>query len=206
MIIVQVFRFPVTTSLSKDLPGHFPEKHNRLEIKYQSTGPHEPYFVGWKDPTGRMRRQIWAHRPSGWIPFQNDRITVDLHITFNSDYQVYSNGVRVKVQENPDHTRTWHYRMNKPHPFFSTALVIGKYDYKDMTTSSGVPLEYWYYPDQEDHFEPTYRFSLEMFEFLEKELGVPYPWELVQAGACCRLPLWGHGNHHSHNFRRLYAD
>ncbi|MBK6966680.1 MAG: M1 family metallopeptidase [Bacteroidales bacterium] len=158
----------------------FSEKHNRLEIKYQSTGPHEPYFVGWKDPTGRMRRQIWAHRPSGWIPFQNDRITVDLYITFSNKYQVYSNGTRVMIQDNPDMTRTWHYRMNKPHPFFSTALVIGKYNFKEMTTTSGVPLEYWYYPDQEDHFEPTYRYSTEMFEFLEKELGVPYPWELYR--------------------------
>ncbi len=164
----------------KDLPSNWPKTQNQLEIKYHSTGPNEPYFIGWDDSTGRMRRQIWAHRPFGWIPFQNDRITVDLYITFSSKYQVYSNGIRVIIKDNPDKTQTWHYRMNRPHPFFSTALVIGKYSYKEMRTSSGIPLEYWYYPDLEDHFEPTYRYSLEMFGFLEKELGVPYPWELYR--------------------------
>jgi len=164
----------------KGLPASWPKTGNQLEINYHSTGPYEPYFIGWNDSTGRMRRQIWAHRPSGWIPFQNDRLTVDLHITFSSKYQVYSNGTRVSIKENPDLTKTWHYRMDKPHPFFSTALVIGKYSFKEMQTSSGIPLEYWYYPDLEDHFEPTYRYSLEMFEFLEKELGVPYPWDLYR--------------------------
>ncbi|NTW26148.1 MAG: hypothetical protein HGA37_15725, partial [Lentimicrobium sp.] len=164
----------------KSLPDSWPEKLNQLEIRYNTNGPNEPYFVGWDDKSGRMRRQIWAHRPFGWIPFQNDRITVDLHITFNHKYQVYSNGVRISVTENQDGNNTWHYKMNKPHPFFSTALVIGKYEFKAMKTNSGVPLEYWYYPDLADHFDPTYRYSIEMFDFLEKELGIPYPWELYR--------------------------
>jgi len=161
-------------------PASLPAGNNMLEIKYKSTGPYEPYFVGWDDPTRRMRRQIWAHRPSGWIPYINDRLTVDLTITFSSKYLVYSNGERISVTENQDGTSSWHYRMARPHPFFSTALVIGKYAWKEMKTASGIPLEYWYYPDMEDHFEPTYRYSAEMFDFLEKELAVAYPWELYR--------------------------
>ncbi len=161
-------------------PSSLPASNNMLEIKYKSTGPYEPYFVGWDDPTRRMRRQIWAHRPTGWIPYINDRLTVDLTITFSSKYLVYSNGERISVTQNQDGTSSWHYRMARPHPFFSTALVIGKYAWKEMRTASGIPLEYWYYPDMEDHFEPTYRYSTEMFDFLEKELDVAYPWELYR--------------------------
>ena len=31
--------------------------------------------------------------------------------------------------------------------------------------------------EQENQIEPTYRYSKEMFEFFENEIGVPYPWE-----------------------------
>ena len=152
----------------------------QLEITYHSCGKPEPYFIGWDDPTCRMRRQIWSHRPFGWIPFINDRLTTDFYITFSNQYKVYSNGIRESVVANTDGTQTWHYRMNRPHPFFSTVLVIGDYTYRNFATASGLPLEYWYYPDCADHFEPTYRYSTEMFAFLEKELGVSYPWEIYR--------------------------
>lgn len=164
----------------KSSAHHWQKTQGKLVIKYFNKSPAELHFVGWDDPTQRMRRQIWAHRPFGWIPFQNDRITVDLKIRFSQAYQVYSNGERIGIADNSGNMRTWHYRMSKPHPFFSTALVIGKYSYRSFASKAGTPLEYWYYPDQEDHFEPTYRYSVEMFSFLEKELGVGYPWALYR--------------------------
>lgn len=160
--------------------GQWQKTPGKLVIKYFSKSPAELHFVGWDDTTHRMRRQIWAHRPFGWIPFQNDRLTIDLKVKFNQTYQVYSNGERIGVDDNSGNMRTWHYRMSKPHPFFSTALVIGKYSYKSFSAKTGTPLEYWYYPDQEDHFNPTYRYSDEMFSFLEKELGIKYPWALYR--------------------------
>jgi len=174
------FSFNRSTLRIYGLPITWNSQTQKLEIAYHSSGSPEPYFTGWDDSTHRMRRQIWAHRPTGWIPFINDRLRTDFYITFNSRYKVYSNGERVSVKANKGNTLTWHYRMNHPHPFFSTALVIGNYDYKNLVTAAGTPLEYWYYPDCEDHFEPTYRNSVEMFSFLEKELGVAYPWELYR--------------------------
>lgn len=174
------FSFSRSTLRIYGLPLIWNSPSQKLEITYHSSGSPEPYFTGWDDSTHRLRRQIWAHRPTGWIPFINDRLTTDFYITFSSRYKVYSNGERVSVKTNKDNTLTWHYRMNHPHPFFSTALVIGNYDYKNLITVAGTPLEYWYYPDCDDHFEPTYRHSVEMFTFLEKELGVAYPWELYR--------------------------
>jgi len=168
MIYVNVTNLPLTPT------------GNTLSIIYRSDRTDEPYFIGWSDSTFRMRRQIWAHRPFGWLPYLSDRLTVDLFITFSSDYMVYSNGIRTDVINHTNGTSTWHYTMLKPHPFFSTALVIGKYAYHTLKTDKGLPLEYWYYPDQEEHFEPTYRYSQLMFSYLEKELGVAYPWELYR--------------------------
>ena len=163
-----------------NLPSSLNPESNSLEIEYISNGPSEPYFIGFDDNTFRMRRQIWAHRPFGWIPYLNDRLTVELYINFSSSYKVFSNGIRVSETKNNDGTTTWHYSMLKPHPFFSTALAIGKYDYQQFATSSGIPLEYWYYPERKESFDATYMYSAEMFEFLENELQVAYPWELYR--------------------------
>jgi len=134
------------------------------------------YFIGWDDSNNIQRKQIWAHRPNGWLPYAEGIVKVDMKITFDKKYKVYSNGIRQEVIKNADSTLTWHYVMPDPHPYFSTALVIGDYNYKESKTSQGVPLEFWYYPDREFCVEPTYRYTELMFDFFEKEMGVYYPW------------------------------
>ena len=78
------------------------------------------------------------------------RITMDIFVRFDKKYNVFSNGERIEVRENTDNTRTWHYKMARNHPFFSTSLVIGDYDFKTSKSAGGVPLEYWYYQGQEE--------------------------------------------------------
>lgn len=151
-----------------------------LMIEYQSNNPSYLYFSGWDDPAGLKRKQIWAHRPFTWIPFLDDRLTVDMMVSFDKQYKVFSNGERISILESNDSVNTWHYRMCKPHPFFSTALVIGDYDYQPTKSASGLPLEMWYYPDQKDRVEPTYRYMAEMITLFEDEFGLPYPWELYR--------------------------
>ncbi|NOX18891.1 MAG: M1 family metallopeptidase [Chlorobi bacterium] len=156
------------------------KENHKIVFEYKVNPKYEFYTSGWNDPRGIKRKQIWAHRPHGYLPYLPGRITVDMFITFDDDYQVYSNGTRVNVEQNDDGTKTWHYRMKKNHPFFSTALVIGKYKYKSFETKRGLPLEYWYYPDREDFFDATYQYSAEMFDFLEEEIGYNYPYELYR--------------------------
>ncbi len=149
-------------------------------VAYPTNGLH---FIGWNDPKNIKRKQIWAHNPVYWIPYINqkhDILTSELIVTFNEKYKIYSNGERLSVKENGDGTKTWHYRLDKSHVVYLMNLIIGDYDYKSSETKRGVPLELWYYPDQEDHFEPTYQHTEYMFEFFEKEMGVNYPWSLYR--------------------------
>lgn len=153
---------------------------HKLELEYKVLRSPELHFVGWNDSTHTMRRQIWAHRPFTWLPFVNDRLTMDFHITFSSRYQVFSNGLRVGVKKNKAGTSTWHYQMKREHPFFSTALIIGKYQWKSFKASNGLPVELWYYPDRAANVESTYMLMDEMIRFCEEEFGVPYPYELYR--------------------------
>lgn len=153
---------------------------NTIAFDYTAKPAEGLYFVGWNDPNRLKRKQIWAHRPDHWLPYLAGIITVDMAVTVDDRYKVFSNGVREKVIKNADHTQTWIYKMNHPNPFFSTCLVIGDYDFVSLKTKRGLPLEQWYYPDWKVHVEPTYRYMPEMFDYFESEFGVNYPWELYR--------------------------
>ncbi|MBN1340578.1 MAG: hypothetical protein JXA03_14715 [Bacteroidales bacterium] len=155
-------------------------KEYRLIMSYTSTPEGHCNVIGWDDPSGIKRKQVWAHRPFGWIPYKDDRLTMDLNITFDSAYRVFSNGVRISVSKNDNATKTWHYRMEREHPFFSTALVIGNYGFKNIAGEGELPLEMWFYPDWENHFETTYLFMEDMIPFFESEFGMAYPYELYR--------------------------
>ena len=60
---------------------------------------------------------------------------------------------------------------------YLVALAIGKYNKKTFFSESGVPMELYYRPSDSVKFEPTYRYSKEIFDFLENEIGVAYPWQ-----------------------------
>ncbi|GIV22809.1 MAG: M1 family metallopeptidase [Bacteroidia bacterium] len=160
-------------------------QRDSITIRYIATPRKGIYFIGWKDKTGRARKQIWTqgqatdHRH--WIPCYddpNDKLITETLITFDSRYQVLSNGTFIDTLRNPDGSLTWHYRMQKPHSLYLLMIAIGEYGIERRQTQSGVPLLLYYYPDRKECcLEPTYRYSVEMVEKLEAELGVPFPWE-----------------------------
>ncbi len=156
------------------------QKEHKIFFDYSAKPTDGLYFTGWNDPAQIKRKQIWAHRPNHWLPYTSAILTVEMAVTVDDNLKVFSNGVRESVVTNKDKTKTWHYRMNHPHPFFSTCLVIGDYDFKSLKTKRGLPIELWYYPDWSDHFEPTYLYQTQMFNFFEDEFGFNYPWELYR--------------------------
>ncbi len=156
------------------------QKEHQVFFDYSAKPTDGLYFIGWNDPNQIKRKQIWAQRPNHWLPYASAILTVEMAITVDENLKVFSNGVRESVIENKDKTKTWHYRMNHPHPFFSTCLVIGDYDFKSLKTKRGLPVELWYYPDWSDHFEPAYLYQTQMFDFFEDEFVFNYPWELYR--------------------------
>ena len=127
--------------------------------------------------------QIWTQGQgkytSNWLPSiddVNDKIEFDITVTFDNDYQVLANGKLVK-KEVGERSTTWQYDMQEPMSSYLVALVIGKYDKRTEVSKSGIPLEYYYYPEDSLKVEPTYRYTKQMFDFLEEEIGVSYPWQ-----------------------------
>src|SRR5690606_29362871 len=60
------------------------------------------------------------------------------------------------------------------------AFAIGRFDKKTLASASGVPLELFYHPKDAPRVEPTYRHTRTIFDFLEKQFGHPYPWQVYR--------------------------
>lgn len=150
----------------------------QLQFDYSVTPQKALYFVQ-KDDYVQVWTQGQGKYTSHWLPSlddTNDKIEFDVSITCPSDYQVVSNGKLTDKQIN-DTTATWHYDMQNPMSSYLVALVAGKYGKKVAYSKSGIPLELYYYPGDSLKVEPTYRYTKQIFDFLEQEIGVPYPWQ-----------------------------
>ncbi len=155
-----------------------------VTLQYEANPRRGLYFVGWHDTSGESRKQIWSQGQGidnrHWIPCQddqNDKLTTETIITFDSRFRVLSNGSLLSETPHPDGTTTWHYGLSHPHSVYLVMLGIGHYAVEERRSKSGVPLHLWYYPEYPDRVEPTYRYSAEAIDFMEQETGVAYPWE-----------------------------
>nr|MDQ3073659.1 M1 family metallopeptidase [Bacteroidota bacterium] len=155
-----------------------------LTMTYEANPKRGLYFIGWDDTTGRSRKQIWTQGQGidnrHWIPGfddPNDKLISEVVVTFDSKYKVLSNGAQLKPKTNKDGTTTWHYRMTHPHALYLIMLGIGDYAIQKSASQSGVPLNAYYYPDQPQALEPSYRYTADIMDFFESEIMVPYPWK-----------------------------
>lgn len=152
-----------------------------LTFRYDANPKKAMYFIDWNYKDGN--KQIWTQGQgkytSNWLPSiddMNDKIEFDLNVVFDKDYEVIANGSLTNKQIN-DSTIIWHYNMGKPMSSYLVAIAIGKYHKKVEYAKSGIPLEMYYYPKDSLKVEPTYRYSKQMFDFLEEEIGFSYPWQ-----------------------------
>lgn len=163
------------------------DKEHKMSIKYTANPKKGLYFIGWNDPTQRRRKQIWTQGQGidnrHWIPCYddvNDKLITETKIIFDTGFEVVSNGVLKEKTDLQNGKTFWHYAMSKPHVVYLLMIAIGDYAYKDIISQNGIISRQYYYPDQPQSFESTYQFSAEMMDWMEKEFGSKYPWEIYR--------------------------
>ena len=171
-------------------PLTWTNKPHELTFEYEANPRKGIYFIGWDIPENTTtvdvnlaRKQIWTQGQGidnrNWIPMydnMNDKFTTETIIHFDKAYNVLSNGNLLSEKANKDNTKTWHYKMDKPHAGYLLMLAIGKYDVKRTKTPRGTPVNFWYYPEFKERVELTSLYTEKMITFLEDETGYPYPW------------------------------
>ncbi len=169
----------------KQLQIIFPFKKgkNNLTFQYSAKPKQTMYFIG-SEVNDNI--QIWTQGQgkytSHWFPSfddVNEKVIFNLNIVYNKDYQVISNGV-LKFKSGLDGLSVWQYQMQKPMSSYLLMLAIGKFEKNIQKSKSGIPLEMYLEAKDATKFESTYRDSKRMFNFLEKEIGVKFPWGIYK--------------------------
>ncbi|MBJ2124274.1 M1 family metallopeptidase [Flavobacterium sp. IB48] len=170
----------INTTKQLKLVFPFKKGENNLTFNYSVKPKQALYFVDMENDEVQIWTQGQGRYTSNWFPSfddVNEKLVFNLGITYDKDYQVVSNGV-LKEKTNNGNLNHWQFIMEKPMSSYLLMLAIGKYDKREFKSRSRIPLEYYYEPKDADRFEPTYRYSKRIFDFLEKEIGVKYPWKI----------------------------
>ncbi|WP_286969367.1 M1 family metallopeptidase [Flavobacterium sp. UBA4854] len=170
----------INTTKQLKLVFPFKKGENDLTFNYSVKPKQALYFVDMENDEVQIWTQGQGRYTSNWFPSfddVNEKLVFNLGITYDEEYQVVSNGV-LKEKTNNGNLNHWQFMMEKPMSSYLLMLAIGKYDKREFKSRSRIPLEYYYEPKDADRFEPTYRYSKRIFDFLEKEIGVKYPWKI----------------------------
>lgn len=154
-----------------------------ITLSYTALPKQTVYFLGYEDKI-QGNEQIWTQGQgkytSHWLPSfddMNEKVEFDINISNPLKGNIIANGLRSEVVSGHDDGSTWRFDMQKPMSSYLLGFAIGNFDKKTVHSASGIPIELYFEPKDSLKVEPTYRYSKEIFDFLEKEIGVPYPWQ-----------------------------
>ena len=165
------------------LTGNFSKsKDNQLSIRYTAHPKQAMYFINYGKDGNDL--QVWTQgqgkNTSHWLPSFDDtseKVEFDLSIDYKTGKEVIANGVLKNVKKLNDSVVRWEYDMKNPMSSYLIALAAGDFGKKDTVSKSGIPMSFYFPPKQEDRLESTYRYSTQIMDFFEKELGVNFPWQ-----------------------------
>jgi aminopeptidase N len=146
----------------------------KADFYYEMFPKQTLYFFGdeiWTQGQGKYT--------SHWLPSiddVNDKIEFDLQLLAPIDKVVIANGKLIDYG-NLHEVNTWRFNMKNPMSSYLVAFAIGDFNKRELVSNSGIPIELYFTPKDSLKVEPTYRYSKEIFDFLETEIGVPYPWQ-----------------------------
>ncbi len=143
-------------------------------FSYQVKPKKALYFTG---------NQLWTQGQgkytSHWLPSidnMNDKIEFDLTILTPEDKTVIANGKVISTTTLAGLKR-WQFDMQHPMSSYLVAIAIGNFTHTTLYSKSQIPISLYIKPEDSLRFEPTYRYTQQIFDFLETEIGIPYPWQ-----------------------------
>ncbi len=159
----------------------FKKGKNTIVFLYEAFPKQTMYFN-----TQINNLQIWTQGQgkytSHWFPSfddVNEKVVFNMNITFDKAYNVLSNGILKEVYKFND-KKIWKYKMQKPMSSYLLSIAIGDFRNKVVASKSGIPLQLFIQPKDTAKFESTYRYSKEIFDFLEEEIGLKYKWQIYK--------------------------
>ncbi len=170
----------------------FKKGKNKVSFEFSAYPKQTLYFNGDFGCESCENQQVWTQGQgkytSHWFPSfddVNEKMVFRLNLSFDSRYTVISNGKLKGKTDNlignyAHQQQTWQYSMDKPMSSYLLMVAIGKFEKSKQRSETGVALEFYYQSKDKEMVPFTYYKSKEVFDFLEREIGVAYPWELYR--------------------------
>lgn len=161
-------------------------KSYAIKIQYSAKPKQTVYFIDGNDNDPR-NDQIWTQGQgkytSYWLPSfddMNEKVEFDLTLTYDSNFEVIANGQLVSTKDKGRGVKDWAFDMENPMSSYLVAFAIGNYKQQVLSSTSGIAIENYHYPSDSLRVEPTFRYAKEIFDFMESQIGVPYPWQVYK--------------------------
>lgn len=160
----------------------FKKGKNRVSFSYTAFPKQTMYFTG-QGETAQIWTQGQGKYTSHWMPSfddVNEKVIFNLQVISPNNFVAIANGVLQKSKPADQQLKSWFYKMQKPMSSYLLALVIGDFRNKVIASKSGLPLQFFIQPKDTAKFDATYRHSKHIFDYLEKEIGFQYPWQVYK--------------------------
>ncbi|GAA4023898.1 M1 family metallopeptidase [Flavobacterium cheonhonense] len=160
----------------------FKKGNNSVSFSYTAFPKQTMYFTG-QGETAQIWTQGQGKYTSHWMPSfddVNEKVVFNLQVISPKKFVAIANGVLQKSMPVDQHFKSWLYQMQKPMSSYLVALVIGDFRNKVIASKSGIPLQFFIQPKDTAKFDVTYRYSNQIFDYLEKEIGFKYPWQVYK--------------------------
>lgn len=145
-----------------------------------STKPKQTFYFMVDE--NEMWTQGQGKYTSHWLPSlddTNDKMIFNISVVVPENLTAIANG-KLAITNAENGMKEWKFRMQKPMASYLAAVAVGNFSKEVFFSKSGIPIELYYKPKDEDKFPFTYKYSKEIFDFLEEEIGFPYPWEVYK--------------------------
>lgn len=174
----------VTIAYRLDQPRHglyfiIPDKHE----------PQQPQMV---------YSQSEPNLASHWFPCfdsPNDRMSSEFIATVPGDMFALSNGRLLTNTQNPDGTRTFHWKQEKDHPAYLISIVAGHFEPFEQNWD-GIPVISYVPKGRLEQARRSFEKTPAMMAYFSKALDYRYPWEKY-AQICVDEYMWGGMEHTS---------
>lgn len=150
-----------------------------VTLSYRSKPKQTFYFMVDEN---EMWTQGQGKYTSHWLPSlddTNDKMIFNISVVVPENVVAIANG-KLMERRNKDGFKKWSFGMKNPMASYLVAVAVGDYKREILVSKSGIPIELYYKLEDEDKVSFTYKYSKEIFDFLEEEIGFPYPWEVYK--------------------------
>ncbi len=154
-----------------------------VKVRYEGKPRKGLFWVGGDPAYPDKPAQIWSQGEDEdshyWFPsydYPNEKATSETSITVSKPFMAISNG-RLSGVTDGGSTRTFHWKMDKPHSAYLTSIAVGDLEeYKQQVDDVSVE----YYVPKGTGRDKTFRSfgrTPDMLRFFEDKIGIEYPYE-----------------------------